>query len=63
MDNYKLGDVVEMRKKHPCGGNEWEITRYGADVKIKCLKCHRIVMLDRVQFKKRVKNKIEAGIN
>ena len=61
MDNYKVGNIVETRKKHPCGGNKWIITRYGADVKIQCLKCQRIVMMDRIQFKKRVKSKIEAS--
>lgn len=61
MENYKLGDIIEMRKKHPCGGKKWEIVRYGADVKVQCLKCHRTVMLDRIEFKKRVKTKIEQS--
>lgn len=44
-----------MKKEHPCGYNEWEITRVGADIKIKCLKCNRILMLDRVEFNKKLK--------
>ena len=52
---YKLGSVVIMKKDHPCGFNKWEIIRMGADIKIKCLNCGRIVMLDRVTFNKKIK--------
>lgn len=52
---YKLGSIVTMKKNHPCGGNEWEITRAGADIKIKCQKCGHIVMLSRVEFNKKLK--------
>ena len=50
-----VGDLVQMRKTHPCGSDRWTITRTGADVKIKCEGCGRIVMLDRPEFEKRVK--------
>lgn len=53
-----LGDIVQMRKAHPCGSDRWEIIRTGADIKIKCLGCGRIVMLDRPEFEKRVKKLI-----
>ncbi len=53
-----LGDIVQMRKAHPCGSDRWEIIRTGADIKIKCLGCGRIVMLDRPEFEKRVKRLI-----
>ena len=43
---YQVGDRVITRKPHPCGGREWEIVRVGSDIKIKCLSCGRIVMLD-----------------
>lgn len=52
---YKLGSIVTMKKSHPCGGNEWEITRVGADIKIKCQKCGHIVMLPRIEFNKKLK--------
>jgi len=52
---FDLGDIVETRKQHPCGGKTWEVMRIGADCKIKCLKCQRIVMLDRERFEKSVK--------
>lgn len=53
-----LGDVVQMRKAHPCGSDRWTIIRTGADVKIRCQGCGRIVMLDRSEFEKRVKKLI-----
>ena len=58
-----LGDVVQMRKAHPCGSDRWEIIRTGADIKIKCLGCGRIVMLDRPEFEKRVKKILEHQEN
>ena len=47
---FALGDVVMMKKPHACGANEWTVIRVGADVKIKCARCGRIVMLDRAEF-------------
>lgn len=55
MKEYQIGDIVEMSKKHPCGSFRWEILRIGMDIKIKCCKCDRIVMLPRNQFEKRSK--------
>lgn len=54
-NDYKLGDIAIMKKAHPCGSNEWEITRIGADIKIKCLKCGHSVMLPRIEFNKKLK--------
>ena len=44
-----------MRKPHPCGSDVWTVIRVGADIKIRCLGCGRIVMLDRPVFEKRLK--------
>ena len=55
---YKLGSIVVMKKEHPCGSNEWEITRVGADIKIKCLNCGRSIMLPRIEFNKKLKKVI-----
>lgn len=55
---FELNDHVVMRKPHACGGNEWRIIRVGADIKIKCLQCDRIVMLDRAEFVKRAKTNL-----
>lgn len=52
---YKLGDVVVMKKPHACQTNEWLITRVGVDVKIKCIKCNREIMLDRLDFEKKLR--------
>ena len=57
---YELGDIIETKKPHPCGSKEWKINRVGADFKIECLKCKRIVMLPRSKFEKSVKRVIEA---
>jgi hypothetical protein len=53
--DINLGDVVRLRKKHPCGSDEWEVVRLGADVRIKCLRCQRQVLLERGVFERRVK--------
>lgn len=58
MKDYKLGSVVIMKKEHPCGTNKWEIIRMGADIKIKCLKCDRTIMLSRIDFNKKLKKVI-----
>jgi len=50
-----LGDEVRLRKVHPCGGDVWEVTRTGMDIRVKCLKCGRSVLLPRSQFEKQVK--------
>lgn len=57
--NYTLGSIVLMKKAHPCGCNEWEITRLGADIKIRCLNCNRSIMLSRVDFNKKIKKVIK----
>lgn len=49
-NDFTLGQTVVMRKPHACGCSEWLITRTGADIKIKCLGCGRVVMLDRGDF-------------
>lgn len=57
--DFNVGDVVIMKKTHPCGGEQWEVLRVGADFRIKCLKCGHIIMLPRVKFEKSIKKKIE----
>ena len=59
MHEYNLGDKVIMKKKHPCGTNEWEIIRMGADIKIKCLNCSRSIMIPRIEFNKKLKKVIK----
>ena len=57
----KLGDVVRLKKKHPCGSDEWQVVRPGADIAIKCLKCQHHVLLKRSVFERRVKDFISRG--
>lgn len=52
---YKLQDHVIMKKGHPCGANEWIITRVGVDIKLKCVNCGREIMMDRLEFEKKCK--------
>ena len=58
-DDYKIGSKVIMKKGHPCGENLWEIIRIGVDIKIKCLKCGRTVMIPRIEFNKKIKKVVE----
>lgn len=57
--NYNLNDKVIMKKVHPCGCNEFEIIRLGADIKIRCTNCDRVIMLPRVDFNKKIKKVVE----
>ena len=57
--NYTIGTKVIMKKAHPCGTNLWEITRLGADIKIKCENCGRSVMIPRIEFNKKIKKIVE----
>lgn len=54
-----VGDVVRLKKSHPCGANEWEVTRVGADIKLCCRGCGRTVMLERYEFDRRFRGFIE----
>ena len=53
--DIQVGDRVRMRKPHPCGGDEWEVTRIGADIGLRCLTCGRRVMLPRSKFTRQLK--------
>ena len=57
----KLGDMVRLKKKHPCGSDEWQVVRLGADIGIKCLKCRHRVLLERSVFERRVREFISRG--
>lgn len=52
---YAIGTKIKMKKKHPCGGEVWTITRNGADYKVKCDTCERQVLLSPDELKKRMK--------
>ncbi len=57
---YDLDDIVEMKKPHPCQLSKyWQITRMGADIKVKCVGCGAVIMFSRHEFDKRIKKVIE----
>ena len=56
-----MGDVVRLKKAHPCGSNEWVVVRLGADIGIKCLKCQHYVLLERPVLERRIKGFIARG--
>ncbi len=58
---YRIGDVVRLRKTHPCGGTDWEVTRTGIDFGLKCLTCGRRVMVPRTRFERSVKERLKLG--
>ncbi len=59
--DVQVGDLVRLRKPHPCGSYEWRVVRIGADIGIKCQVCERRVLLDRRMFNKRVKTVIRRS--
>ncbi len=61
-DRFAVGDIVEMKKQHPCGSKQWEVIRTGADFRIKCLGCSHQVMLARTKFEKGVKKIIKSNL-
>ncbi len=58
MNKIKNGDILILKKAHPCGTNRWEVIRTGADIKLKCTGCDRVVMIDRPTLNKRIKKVI-----
>jgi hypothetical protein len=58
-----VGDVVLLRKPHPCGGFEWKVIRIGTDIGITCTTCGRYILLPRGIFERRVKSFVSRGIN
>lgn len=56
---YEINDKVIMKKPHACKTNMWIITRVGVDIKIKCVNCSREVMIDRLEFDKKMKKVIK----
>jgi hypothetical protein len=57
----RIGDVVRLKKPHPCGANEWEVTKLGMDIGLKCRGCGRSVRLVRYDFDRRFRGYIERA--
>lgn len=56
---YKEGSKVIMKKPHACQTNLWQVIRVGVDIKLKCINCGRVIMLDRLEFEKKLKKVVE----
>jgi len=62
-DDYEVGDIVRVKKQHPCGAKEWEILRVGMDIKIQCCGCGRTIMLPRPKFNRMAQKNIGKRTN
>ena len=58
-NKIELGNIFEMKKPHACGSKNWIIMRVGVDLKLKCEKCNHEIMMDRIEFMKKIKKKVE----
>ena len=59
-EELQLGDVVRLKKAHPCGGSDWAVVRLGADIGLRCQTCERRVMLSRSDLEKRMRSRAKA---
>lgn len=53
--DIKVGDVLRMKKEHPCGSSEWEVLRTGIDFRLRCLGCGHMIMIPRKQAEKNIR--------
>jgi hypothetical protein len=60
-EEFRMGDVVRLRKPHPCGGFEWEVVRLGADIGLRCRGCRRRVLLERRVLERRLRAFVARG--
>jgi len=59
--DLRMGDIVELRKTHPCGGRTWRILRVGLDVGIECTTCRRYVLMPRRRFEGKIRRFVQRG--
>jgi hypothetical protein len=59
--DIRVGDIVRLRKKHPCGNEEWEVVRTGIDIRIKCLGCQRQLLLERTILEHKIKTLVSRS--
>ena len=57
---HRIGDVVRLKKAHPCGGFEWGVVRLGADIGLRCIRCGRRILMSRWELDKRMKTKVSS---
>ena len=59
--DMRMGDVLRLRRKHPCGGFDWDVVRVGLDIGLRCRTCGRRVLLDRPTLRRRISEVVERG--
>ena len=59
--DFQVGDIVRLRKPHPCGGYDWQVVRLGADIGLKCQTCQHRVLLTRRELEKRLKTFVQRA--
>ncbi len=57
-NKIELDDIIEMKKAHACGTKTWKVTRLGVDLKLKCTGCGHEIMMDRLEFNRKMKRKV-----
>ena len=60
--DIRTGDMITLRKQHPCGSKDWQVLRIGADFRLKCIGCEHQIMLPRTQVEKGIKNIVRNGV-
>lgn len=56
---YEVGTVLEFKKEHPCGSKQWKVLKTGVDYKLECVGCQRIIIIPRVELRKKVKKVVQ----
>ena len=59
--DLRVGDVLRMRRKHPCGSFEWNVVRVGADIGLVCRNCGRRILMDRPTVRRRARELVQRG--
>lgn len=54
--DIQIGDIIKMKKQHPCGSKEWEVLRIGADFRLKCMGCNHQIMIARKLVEKNIRD-------
>ena len=57
--SYNIGSLLVLKKGHPCGENLWEVVKLGADIRLRCTKCNRLIIIPRIELNKKIKKVIE----
>lgn len=60
--DFRIGDVIRLRKPHPCGGYDWTVVRIGADIGLRCLRCNHRILLPRSEVERRTKSFVSRAV-